>query len=132
MADNTENNEEITAVLGEDVVLKEREQLTDLLNQLPLKAQLGFSGLKDKWNNRGDKGLKDMISAAAKTNDPLIVEYTCIDVTPKTIIFGSNLGVVYLYDRGTRKLSKFICEVSFNAFNGLRILIFSLLWKARL
>ena len=119
--ENSENekNEETTAILGEDVVLREREQLTDLLGLLPLRAQLGFSGLKEKWNNRGDKGLKDMISAAAKTNDPLMVEYTCLDVTLKTIVFGSNLGIVYMYDRATRRLSKFVCDVSFLIINFL-------------
>ena len=109
---DNENGDDETAILGEDVVLREREQLTELLDLLPLRAQLGFSGLKEKWNKRGDKGLKDMISAAAKTNDPLMVEYTCLDVTSKTLVFGSNLGIVYLYDRATRRLSKFVCDVS--------------------
>ena len=104
-------NDPNTPVLGEDVVLRERERLKDLLESLPSKAQLGFSGLKDKWNNRGDKGLKEMVTAAAKTNDPLVVEYTCLDVTPAIIVFGSNLGIVYLYDRKSGKLSRFVCEV---------------------
>ena len=117
MEEPADENSNSTAVLGEDVVLREREQLSDLLHLLPLRAQLGFSGLKDKWNNRGDKGLKDMISVAAKTNDPLMVEYTCLDVTSKSIVFGSNLGIVYMYDRATRRLSKFICDVSLFFFD---------------
>ena len=115
----SEKSEDKNAILGEDVVLREREQLTDLLDLLPLRAQLGFSGLKEKWHKRGDKGLKDMISAAAKTNDPLMVEYTCLDVTPKTIVFGSNLGIVYFYDRATRRLSKFVCDVGFLSVSSL-------------
>lgn len=120
MADTS--NDSNTPVLGEDVVLRERERLTHLLELLPSKAQLGFSGLKDKWNNRGDKGLKQIVTAAAKTNDPLVVEYTCLDVTPATIVFGSNLGIVYVYDRRTSKLSKFVCEQKQVPVTSIRLL----------
>ena len=96
-------------MLGKDVVLREREVLNDLLDSLPQKAQLGFSGLKEKY--RGDKTLKKIINAA-RTNDALKVEYTCLDATDKFITLGCNLGIVFFYDRGKERLSRFICEVS--------------------
>ena len=98
------------AILGQDIVLREKDALKDLLRLLPRKAQLGFSGLKEKWSNRGDTGLMKII-AAAKTNDSLRVEYTCIDVNNESITIGCNLGIVFMYSRDEKTLSRFICEV---------------------
>ena len=99
------------AILGQDVVLREKDALKDLLRLLPRKAQLGFSGLKEKWSNRSDKSLMKIISAA-KANDSLKVEYTCMDVNTSYITIGCNLGIVFMYNREANTLSRFICEVS--------------------
>ena len=99
------------AVLGQDVVLRERDSLDDLLSQLPRKAQLGFSGLKEKWSGKSDKSLIKIISAA-KGNEPLKVEYTCMDVDSDSITIGCNLGILFMYSRNSKTLSRFVCEVS--------------------
>ena len=99
------------AILGQDIVLREKDALQDLLRLLPRKAQLGFSSLREKWSGRSDKGLMKIITAA-KTNDSLKVEYTCIDVNSDSITIGCNLGIVFMYNRNAKTLSRFICEVS--------------------
>ncbi|XP_065660832.1 tectonin beta-propeller repeat-containing protein 2 [Hydra vulgaris] len=92
-------------VLGQDVVLREKVPLKELLDLLPHKAQLGFTGLKDKWSK--NKSLKNIIN---RSNDALKVQYTCLDVSNKSIVIGCNMGIVFLYTREEKKLSRLFCE----------------------
>ena len=66
-------------------VLREWSPLTNLLQQIPQKAQRGLF-----------------------TQD---LNFTCIDVLPEFIVVGTNVGLVYWYNRRTEELQRLRCEV---------------------
>ena len=104
-------DEEEELKLGQDVVLREKETLNDLLAALPQKAQLGFSGLKEKFYQRNDAVLKE-VQKNEKQNGPLRLEYTCINATEKILVIGCNLGIIFIYNRILKAITKFTCEVN--------------------
>jgi hypothetical protein len=67
-------------------ILREWAPLTNLLQQIPQKAQKGLF-----------------------TQD---INFTCIDVLPDFIAIGTNVGLVYWYNRKTEELQRLRCEVS--------------------
>ena len=103
-------DEEEELKLGQDIVLREKETLNDLLTALPQKAQLGFSGLKEKFYQRNDGVLKE-VQKNEKQNGPLRLEYTCINATEKILVLGCNLGIIFIYNRILKAITKFTCEV---------------------
>lgn len=70
----------------EDGILREWAPLTGLLQQIPLKAQRGLF-----------------------THD---LSLTCVDALPEFIAVGTNLGLVYWYNRKKGDLQRLRCEVS--------------------
>lgn len=96
--------------IGKDVVLKEKEPQTKLLQLLPKKAQLGFSALKEHFSQRNESGVKRFLPNS-KPHDPIKLEYTCIDATEEFIALGCNFGILFLYDRKLGRLQRFIAEV---------------------
>ncbi|XP_077865720.1 tectonin beta-propeller repeat-containing protein 2-like [Saccoglossus kowalevskii] len=72
------------SVIGKDVILKEFKPLSYLHNLLPHKAQ---------------KGIKN-----------IDIELTCIDVNTNYIGLGSNIGLVFLFDRKHQQLVRLKCE----------------------
>lgn len=66
--------------------LREWAPLTDLFNRLPSKSQSGLF-----------------------YHD---VKLTCVDVLSEFIALGTNLGIVYWYDRKSKNLQRLRCEVS--------------------
>lgn len=103
--------------LGQDIVLREKETFNDLITALPQKAQLGFSGLKEKFYQRNDAVLKEL-QKNEKQNGPLRLEYTCINATEKILVLGCNLGIIFIYNRILKAITKFTCEVKvfYNVF----------------
>lgn len=69
-----------------DTVLQEWAPMSDLLNKIPSKTQIGLF-----------------------SHD---VSLTCIDILPEFIALGSNIGIVYWYDRKKKDLQRLRCEVS--------------------
>jgi hypothetical protein len=70
----------------EDGLLREWAPLTDLLQQIPLRAQRGLF-----------------------THN---LNLTCVDTLPEFIAVGTNLGLVYWYNRKTGDLQRLRCEVN--------------------
>lgn len=68
--------------------LREWAPLTDLFNRLPGKSPIGIF-------------FQD-------------VKLTCVDVLSDFIALGTNLGIVYWYDRKNKDLQRLRCEVSLN------------------
>lgn len=66
--------------------LREWAPLSDLFNRLPGKSPVGLF-------------FQD-------------VKLTCVDVLPEFIALGTNLGIVYWYDRKSKDLQRLRCEVS--------------------
>lgn len=66
--------------------LKEWAPLSDLLQKLPARAQCGIFSYE--------------------------VKLTCVDVLPEFIALGTNLGIIYWYDRQKKEMQKLRCEVS--------------------
>lgn len=67
-------------------LIQEHETLYHFLNSLPTKAQRGLFSMD--------------------------IDYTCIDVSPEYIALGTNVGVVFLYDRLGLTLQRLSCQVS--------------------
>lgn len=65
--------------------LKEWSILDDLLNQIPTRIQKGLF-----WCD---------------------LDFTCIDVVPEFIAIGTNVGIVFWYNRKNKNLQKLRCEV---------------------
>lgn len=65
--------------------LREWSPLTNLFNLLPTKSHSGLF-----------------------YHD---VKLTCIDVLPEFLALGTNLGIVYWYDRKNKSLQRLRCEV---------------------
>ena len=99
------------AQIGRDVVLKEKEPQTRLLQLLPKKAQLGFSSLKEHFSQRNESGVKRFLQNS-KPHDPIKLEYSCIDATVALIALGCNFGILFLYDRKDGRLQRFVTEVN--------------------
>ena len=72
------------------VILREYAPLDALLRLLPKKAQ----------------------RALTLSQSAIDVEYTCVDATSEFIVLGSNISVVYIFDRQDQQLGKLKCEVS--------------------
>jgi hypothetical protein len=70
----------------EDGLLREWAPLTGFLQQIPLKAQRGLF-----------------------THN---LNLTCVDILPEFIAVGTNLGLVYWYNRKKGDLQRLRCEVS--------------------
>ena len=70
----------------EDGLLREWAPLTDLLQQIPLRAQRGLF-----------------------THN---LSLTCVDTLPEFIAVGTNLGLVYWYNRKKGDLQRLRCEVN--------------------
>ena len=96
--------------VGRDVVLKEKEAQSRLLQLLPTKAQLGFSSLKEHFLQKSDKGVKRFLQSS-KPQDAIKLEYTCIDATEEFIALGCNFGILFFYDRKLGRLQRFVSEV---------------------
>ena len=96
--------------IGQDVVLKEKEPLTKLLQLLPKKAQLGFFSLKEYFSQKSEPGVKRFLQNS-KPHDSVRLEYTCIDATEDFIVLGCNFGILFFYDRKQERLQRFITEV---------------------
>lgn len=72
--------------------LREWAPLTDLFNKLPTKVQIGLF--------------------------PQDVKVTCIDALPEFLVLGTNVGIIYWYDRKKGTLERLRCEVIYsNIFN---------------
>lgn len=67
-------------------ILREWAPLTDLFNKLPTRIQNGI------FNQE--------------------VQLTCVDVLPEFIALGTNVGVVYWYNRKKKDLQRLRCEAS--------------------
>ena len=98
------------AQIGRDIVLREKEPETKLLQLLPKKAQLGFSSLKDYFSQRNESGVRRFLQNS-KAHESVKLEYTCIDATEDFIVLGCNFGILFLYDRIQRRLCRFLSEV---------------------
>lgn len=103
-------------LIGRDIVLAEIEPLSDLLDSLPHKAQFGPKNLMGHvWERTKEHGVKNLFHAlrerAQDNFKSLTIEYTCLDVSFDAIVLGTNLGIILLYDRTCRRLSRLPSEV---------------------
>ena len=103
-------------LIGRDTVLAELEPLSELLDSLPHKVQFGARNLMGHvWEKTKEHGVKNLFHAlreSAQDNfKSLTIEYTCLDVSFDAIVLGTNLGIVLLYDRTCRRLSRLPSEV---------------------
>lgn len=103
-------------VIGRDVVLAELELMSELLDSLPHKAQFGRKNLMGHvWDKAKEHGMKNLFHSlrerAQENPKTLTVEYTCLDVSYDAIVLGTNVGVIFLYDRTCRRLSRVPSEV---------------------
>ena len=103
-------------VIGRDIVLGELEPLTDLLSSLPHKAQFGPKNLMGHvWDRTKEYGVKKIFHTlrdrAHDNLKSLTIEYTCLDVSFDAVVLGTNLGIIFLYDRTCKKLSRLPSEV---------------------
>lgn len=74
------------AMPGDDTkILREWAPLTDLFNKLPTRFQNGI------FNQE--------------------IQLTCVDILPEFIALGTNVGVVYWYNRRKKDLQRLRCEV---------------------
>lgn len=104
-------------VIGRDIVLAELEPLTDLLASLPHKVQFGPRNLVGHvWDKTKEHGVKNLFHAlrdrAHDNFKSLKVEYTCLDTSFDAIVLGTNLGIIFLFDRTCKKLSRLPSEVT--------------------
>ena len=101
-------------LIGRDTVLAELEPLSDLLGSLPHKVQFGPKNLMGHvWERTKEHGVKNLFHALReRTQDKsLTIEYTCLDVSFDAIVLGTNLGIIFLYDRTCKRLSRLPSEV---------------------
>lgn len=66
-------------------ILREWAPLTDLYNKLPIRTQNGIFSQE--------------------------IKMTCIDILPEFLAIGTNVGIVYWYDRKKKDLQRLRCEV---------------------
>ncbi|XP_077997561.1 tectonin beta-propeller repeat-containing protein 2-like [Glandiceps talaboti] len=69
---------------GKDVIIKEFQPLSYLYQHLPQKAQRGIRNID--------------------------IQLTSIDVNAEFIVLGCNIGLIFLFDRKTRQITKFKCD----------------------
>ena len=103
-------------LIGRDIVLEELEPLSNLLDRLPLKAQFGPKNLVGHvWEKTKEYGVKSLFSTLKeKAHDnfkSIKIEYTCFDVSFDAVVLGTNLGIIFLYDRTCKSLSRLPSEV---------------------
>lgn len=67
-------------------ILREWAPLTDLYNKLPIRIQNGIFSQE--------------------------IKMTCVDILPEFLAVGTNIGVVYWFDRCKKDLQRLRCEVS--------------------
>lgn len=82
-------------VIEADVILQEWAPMSDVLNKIPTKTQIGIFH-----------------------HD---VNLTCVDILPEFIALGSNSGIVYWYDRKKKDMQRLRCEVRFIRFVFIRL-----------
>lgn len=101
-------------VIGKDVVLQEYEALHDLLQILPLKAQVGPKTLVGQVRSIKGHGVKNLFSSLKENlaHENIDIEYTCFDVSHQVVALGSNLGTIFFYDRDNKQLARFSSQVS--------------------
>ncbi|PFX19161.1 tectonin beta-propeller repeat-containing protein 2-like [Stylophora pistillata] len=114
-------------VIGRDTVLAELEPLSDLLGSLVHKAQFGPKNLVghvwDKTREHGVKKLFNTLKERVQENTKSIpIEYTCVDVSFDAIVLGTSIGVIFLYDRTCRKLSRLPSEVTHEPARCIKLL----------
>jgi len=97
------------AQIGRDVVLREEEPETKLLQLLPKKAQLGFSSLKDYFSQRNESGVRRFLHNS-KAHEFVKLEYMCIDVAEAIIVLGCSFCILFFYNRIQNRLCRFLSE----------------------
>lgn len=112
-------------VIGRDVVLEELDTLSDLLSCLPQKAQYGARSLMEQVNklrlnqHRGVSNIKNLISKvkekAQENFRSVNIVYSCFDASHDVFVLGTNLGIIFLFDRIGKHLSKLVIEVRSSA-----------------
>ena len=90
--------------------------MSELLDSLPHKVQFGARNLMGHvWEKTKEHGVKNLFQAlrerAQDNFKSLTIEYTCLDVSFDAIVLGTNLGIILLYDRTCRRLSRLPSEV---------------------
>ena len=106
-------------VIGRDVVLEEYDSVSDLLSCLPLKAQHGAKSLMGQVHKlrleHGVQGVKNLFSKVKETAQENLkyvkIEYNCFDASHDVVVLGTNLGVIFLFDRIRKHLSRLVIEV---------------------
>lgn len=103
-------------VIGRDIVIAELEPLNDLLCTLPHKAQFGPKNLMGHvWDRTKEHGVKNLFHTlrerAHENFKSLTIQYTCLDVSFDAIVLGTNVGVIFLFDRTCKRLSRLPSEV---------------------
>ena len=93
--------------------------MNELLDSLPHKAQFGRKNLMGHvWDKAKERGMKTLFHSlrerAQENSKTLTVDYTCLDVSYDAIVLGTNVGVIFLYDRTCRRLSRVPSEVCFS------------------
>lgn len=67
------------------------------------------------WERIKEYGVKNLfyvLRERAQDNFKfLVIEYICLDVLFDVIVFGINLGIIFLYDRICRRLLRLLLEV---------------------
>lgn len=114
-------------VIGKDIVLAELEPMNEVLDSLPLQAQFGHKNLMGHvWDKAKEHGVKNLLHSlkerAYENTKTQIVEYTCLDVSHDVIVFGTNVGVIFLYDRTCKRLIRLPCEVTNEPVKCIRLL----------
>lgn len=71
--------------MEETQILREWTPMTEIVNQIPVKTQMGLFA---KY-----------------------ISITCIDAVPEFIAFGTNVGLLFWYNRKVNQLERFKCEV---------------------
>ncbi|XP_078591910.1 tectonin beta-propeller repeat-containing protein 2-like isoform X1 [Branchiostoma floridae x Branchiostoma japonicum] len=96
MASETPPVEAKPPVLGRDPVLREFAPLTSVMDLIPHKAQRGL-----------------------KTE---AIQLTCFDATRELLGFGSNIGLVFLYERKHKQMQRLNCELKNDPISSVRLL----------
>ncbi|KAJ7374251.1 tectonin beta-propeller [Desmophyllum pertusum] len=102
-------------LIGRDIVLAELEPLSGLLSSLPHKVQFGprilMGHVWEKTREHGVKNLFHSLRERAQDNfKSSTIEYTCVDVSFDAIVLGTSLGIIFLYDRTCKRLSRLPSE----------------------
>ncbi|CAH0546365.1 unnamed protein product [Brassicogethes aeneus] len=82
--------------MAHENVLREWAPLTDLFQKLPIKSKIGLFSQE--------------------------IKITCLDVLPEFLALGTNLGIVYWYDRKRKNLERLRCENANTAITVVKII----------